>query len=241
MSDVLQITAVGLLQAKDRLEAISANAANATLPGFRRHVAIGRSFDSLLTHASADSSTPARDAMPPAVDLRAGSIAETGRALDVSIDAEDLFFALTDGIQTWLTRAGAFRLDEHGVLVGEGGLRVVGAQGEIRLPGSDVTVEGDGRLLHAGLTVGSLQLFRAADPTALRAAGGSLLSVSGEMYPVEAQAMRVRGGTLEASNTDSTREMLDLVVLSRQYESLSRVLVSYDELLGRFIQKVGEG
>jgi flagellar basal body rod protein FlgG len=57
---------------------------------------------------------------------------------------------------------------------------------------------------------------------------------------VAADAIRIRSGTLEASNTDATREMLSLMTLSRQFESLSRVLQSYDDLLGRTIQKLGE-
>jgi flagellar basal body rod protein FlgG len=35
--------------------------------------------------------------------------------------------------------------------------------------------------------------------------------------------------------------MLDLMTLSRQFESLSRVLQNYDEALGRVIEKLGEG
>lgn len=243
MSDIFQITGVGLLQAQDRLEAISANAAGASLPGYRRHVAVARPFAEVLAASEAQAASrtgPPRSGLN-GVDLRAGAISETGRALDVSIDADDLFFALTDGTQTWLTRSGAFRVDGDGVLVGEGGLRVTGTQGDIRLPGSDVTVEGDGRLTHRGVTVGSLQLYRTDDPGSLQALHGSLLVATAGMYPAEADVVRVRGGTLEASNTDSTREMLDLVVLSRQYESLSRVMQGYDELLGRFIQKLGEG
>lgn len=229
MSDVYQIASIGLLAGKERLAAISENAASASLPGYRRHVPVGRAFDAMLTQPALRQ-----------VDLRPGAIAATGRALDLAVDGTDAFFALTDGNQTWLTRGGAFRLNDEGVLVGERGLRVVGAQGDVRLPGSNVTIEADGRITYQGVVVAALQLFRPNDRTSLQAAEGALLTAPSGVQPVEAQAARVRSGMLEASNTDATREMLGLMALSRQFESLTQILQSYDELLGRAIQKLGE-
>ncbi len=233
MSDIFQIAGIGMFEGKQRLEAISVNAASASLPGFRRHVVAGRAFDAALANTGAAAS-------PPLVDLRPGALLATGRALDVAIDADDSFFALTDGAQTWLTRAGSFHVDPNGVLVGEGGLRVVGEQGDIRLPGGDVVVGADGSITHDGVVVAALQLFAPADPASLRAAQGSLLESPDGMLPVEGAGRRVRGATLEASNTDAGREMLSLMTVSRQFEALSRVLQGYDELLGRTIQKLGE-
>jgi flagellar basal-body rod protein FlgF len=234
MSDVMQIAAVGMLQSQQRLAAISLNAASATLPGYRRQVVAGRPFDAVL---AMQEQTP----LTRSVDLKSAQPVETGRALDVSIDGSDAFFALTDGEQTWLTRAGSFRLDADGVLVGEDGLRVLGAQGELRLPGSDVSIERDGRITHAGVNVASLQLFRANEPDSLQAARGALIAAPGGIHPIDAAELRVRASTLEASNTDSTREMLDLMALARQFESLSHIVKGYDEMLGRAIQKLSGG
>lgn len=243
MSDILQIASIGLLQGKQRLEAISLNAASASVPGYRRHVVTGGTFDAALAATAASSAATLADtaaALSQQVDLKTGAMMATGRALDVAIDSDDLFFALTDGTQSWLTRAGSFRVNEAGLLIGEHGLRVVGTQGEIRLPGSDVEVTADGHILHQGMVVASLQLFRPNDPTSLQAARGALLMAPGGEQPAEPGTGRVRSGTLEASNTDATREMLALVALSRQFEALSHVVQGYDELLGRAISKLGE-
>ena len=88
--------------------------------------------------------------------------------------------------------------------------------------------------------VATLQLFRPNDRGGLQAASGSLLSAPTGIQPAEAGVGRVRSGVLEASNTDSAREMLGVVEISRQFESLSRVVQGYDELLGRVIEKLGE-
>jgi flagellar basal-body rod protein FlgF len=240
MSDVFQIAAVGLLEAKQRVEAVSLNAANASVPGYRRHVVVGRAFDPALVAvepaAAPDSATRASAHL---VDLQRGGLVTSGRNLDLAIDANDAFFALTDGLQTWLTRAGAFRVNDEGVLVGEGGLRVIGTQGDLRLPGSDVVVAPDGRITHDGLVVGTVQLFSPNDRSSLQAAQGALLVAADGIDAIEPGDALIRSGALEASNTDAGREMLSLMAISRQFESLSRVLQGYDELLGRTIQKLG--
>jgi flagellar basal-body rod protein FlgF len=257
MSDIFQIAGIGLFEGKQRLEAISQNAASASLPGYRRHVVTGRAFDAALATSSASPAqalsqqapsqqapsqqAPLQQAASQQVNLHPGSLMATGRPLDVAIDPQDLFFALTDGTQTWLTRAGAFRVGEDGVVVGERDLHVIGMQGDVRLPSSDVTVEADGRITYQGATVAELQLFKPTEPSSLLAAQGSLLSAPSGMEPAQKGEVRVRGGTLEASNTDAASEMLELMTLSRQFESLSRVLQNYDEALGRVIEKLGEG
>jgi flagellar basal body rod protein FlgG len=239
MNDLFQIAGIGMADGRQRLEAIGQNAASTALPGYRRHVVSGSPFAALVA-AAPDTRAAAEVAAgaPIHVDLQRGALRSTGRGLDVAIDADDAYFALTDGEHTWLTRAGAFALDDDGVLVGEGGLRVVGAQGDIRLADTDVEVGADGRITRQGETVATLSLLRPSDPRALVAAQGSLLDAPGGTEPAE--TARVRGGMLEASNTDATREMVDVVSLSRQFEALSRVVQGYDELLGRTIDKLSE-
>lgn len=241
MSDIFQIANIGMVQGRERLEAIGLNAASASLPGYRRHVVTGSVFDAALAAAEPPSTGAQPRAAIQHIDLKPGAMTSTGRALDLFIDSEDLFFALTDGIQTWLTRAGSFQVNEEGVLVGEGGLRVVGAQGDLQLGGSDVEISTDGQITRNGVVVGALQLFQPLDPTSLEAAQGALLIAPGGMQPASPESARVHSGALEAANTDPNREMLGLMTLSRQFESLSRVVQSYDEALGRAIQKLGEG
>jgi flagellar basal body rod protein FlgG len=234
MSDVARIVAFGLQLSQQRLEAVSMNAASATLPGYRRQVIAARAFDAALAAQDA----PLTDR---AVNLRAGELVETGRALDVSIDDPAEFFALTDGTRTWLTRSGSFQVDAQGVLSGAGGLGVLGVTGELRVSASDVEIAADGSITRDGIVLGQLQLFRAENPASLRPARGALLESTQGIHPVDPTEARVRAGTLEASNTDAGREMLDVMILARQYESLGRIAQGYDELLGRTIRMLSEG
>lgn len=238
--DLYAITALGLLDGQQRLETISRNAANASVPGYRRQVAASRSFAADLDKVDAGV-LPA--AVPPRarVDLRAGAIALSGRPLDLAIEGDGAYFALSDGTTTWLTRAGSFQVDNDGYLVGERGLKVQGTAGDLRVDGPDVEVTADGRLLRAGVAIGALQLFSPADAGALTAAGGTLLSAPASgIVPAATGVARIRQGALEGSNAGGAVDMVELLTLTRQYESLVRVTQGYDDLLGRTIQKLGE-
>lgn len=244
MSDLYTIVSIGLLDGQQRLDTISHNAASASVPGYKRQVAPARSFAKDLAEPSVTSTNGAASASASSVshrvDLRAGPIAPTGRPLDVAIESSDLFFALSDGAQTWLSRAGAFRIDANGLLVGERGLRVQGTTGDIRLESADVEIRPDGQIMRDGVTVAALQLFSPADRDGVAHAGGALLSVNSGVLPAEAGSVRLRAAALEGSNAGSGTEMVDLLALSRQFESLIRVTQGYDELLGRTIQKLGD-
>ena len=225
MSDIFQIANIGLIDSKQRLESISMNAASASLTGYRRHVVAGRTFDAALAATAESGTLTTAAANRPAlqqVDLQPGAMIATSRPLDVAIETDGAFFALTDGTQTWLTRAGDFQLNEEGVLVGERGLRVVGAQGDsvcraaatCRLPPTDAS-----RTRAWRGSAATVQAHRSGF-----VAGGGGLAAAGPpgTEPVAANAVRIRSGTLEASNTDAGREMLgrhDFIAPIRKSES----------------------
>lgn len=241
MSDIFSIASIGMQGSTRRLETISQNAASASLPGYRSHVVNGNAFDAVLAAddlVSAAEPTMTDSSMATGVNLQRAALTVTGRALDVAIDADNAYFALTDGSQTWLTRAGAFHLGDGDTLLGEGGLRVVGTGGDIRLPASDVTVEADGRITYQGTTVAVLQLFKPGEGSTLTAAQGTLLTATGDIQPAE--GARLRGGALEGSNTDTAHEMINLLTVTRQFEALSRLTAGYDEVLGRAIERLGD-
>jgi flagellar basal-body rod protein FlgF len=236
MNEILQITSVGMLEGNRRMEAIGQNATSASLPGYRSHVISGKTFAEAFSRLTPGDVADVRD-VTPSVNLQRGAEIATGRPLDVAIEADDAYFALTDGTRTWLTRAGAFHVDASGRLIGEGGLRVMGVDGEINLPAANVTVETDGRLTLDGTIVATLQLQKPNASSRLVAAQGTLLMAQGGTQP--AVGAGLRSGALEGSNTDSAHEMIDLMGVARQFEALSRLSQGYDEVLGKAIERLG--
>lgn len=251
MSDILSVVATAMRADLTRLDQASVNAANAATPGYRRGSVVSMAFDQAMTQAAQGAEArPVEAGMPAWVpvqatlqrvtDLTPGSLMQTGRALDVAIDGQG-FLSLTDGQRTWLTRTAALQVNADGVLVGPRGLRVVGAEGDIR-PGSDqgLSVQPDGRLMRDGQTVGRIRLVQPVET-------GSMVSEDGVFFEVgEAQLSGVedkgvlRAGFLEGSNTHHLKEMLGVMENVRHFESLIRLAQGYDEVLGRAIQKLGE-
>jgi flagellar basal-body rod protein FlgF len=239
MSDIYGIVGVGLVDGQQRLEAASLNAAHASTPGYRRQVAASRASAQAFEAALAAGDEAAAPRRTRGVDLREGQLVGTARALDVAIDGAEGFFGLSDGQRVWLTRAGSFRIDADGLLVGEGGLRVQGSHGDIALEPGEVEIRADGRLVRDGVTLATLKLFRPAAGAALEPGRGSLLAAAGGIEALDTP-VRLRSGFVESSNAAANNEVLGLVALTRQVESLVRVTQGYDDVLGRTIQRLGE-
>lgn len=237
MSDIYSITGVGMVEGQKRLETASVNAAHATTPGYRRQVSATRAAAQLFEAVLA-AGEPATRATR-GVDLRGGQFISTGRALDVAIDDSEGFFGLSDGHRTWLTRAGSFRIGADGLLLGEGGLRVQGTTGDVVLESADVEIKADGQIVRDAVVLATLRLFKPVAGSALEPGSGSLLGVGAGIEPMEG-SVRLRSGYVESSNAAANTEVLGLVAVARQYESLVRVTQGYDDVLGRAIQRLGE-
>lgn len=243
MTDLFAITQIGLQYGSQRLATLSSNAAHASVPGHKRQML--RSDMPFATHldasnANADLAPVVREAVR-GLDLRPGALRETGRALDAAIEGAGVYFGLSDGQATYLTRGGRFSIDASGFLAGEQGLRVLGTQGEIRLQaGADVSIRPNGEIVQRGEVQAVLQLLRPAEGVDLAPMSGALMRAEGALDLQDPVMNSIKPSTLEASNAGGLQEMTGLMTTARQFESLVRITQGYDDVLGRFIQKMGE-
>lgn len=246
MSDALSVVFSALRADQSRLEQASWNAANAATPGYKRASLVSLSFAQVLDaqqsatdpHGSSALSTYS---LSKVTDFSAGSLQKTGRPLDVAVEGRG-YLSLTNGTQTWLTRTATLQVDEHGDLVGPKGLRVVGAQGELRPGGdNDLTISANGELVRGGQVLGRIRLVSPVEESDLRTADGVLFEVPQDKLQDAASDQGViRSGFLESSNTNNLKEMLGVMESVRHFESLIRLAQGYDEVLGKAIQKLGE-
>jgi flagellar basal body rod protein FlgG len=241
MSDVFAITHIGMSVGQERLLTLSTNAAHATQPGYKRQVAAQASgFAAQFDKVESSSTVAASAGMRHGVDIRAGALMTTARPLDLAVEGAGSFFALADSANLYLTRAGSFHVDAEGYLVGERDLRVQGTNGDLRVGAGDISVRSNGEIVRGEEVLAVLQLFKPAAGSTIGPSSGALLEVTGTAAPVQDSSSRVRSGVLEASNAGGPQDMLALMTLTRQFESLVKVTQGYDEVLGRAIQKLGE-
>jgi flagellar basal-body rod protein FlgF len=172
------------------------------------------------------------------IDFRAGSIATTGRDLDVAIEGRG-FFVIETATGPQYTRNGAFTRTADGTLVTADGQPVLGDGGPITLTPGPIVISQDGTIRSGNTIAGRLQVVEFASESDLeRVTGARFRAVEGAT-PVEAEG-RVIGGALEGSNVSVVDRMVALTEINRSFEGLQRgVSVLMNEIDGRAISEIG--
>jgi flagellar basal-body rod protein FlgF len=154
-------------------------------------------------------------------DFTEGPIENTGNPLNVAIQGKGLFVVTTPEGEERYTRAGEFSLDASGRLVTPQGLVVQGQGGELNLSGGPVSIQGDGTVNVGQQVVGKLRVVNAESDAFEREA--SLLFKLKEGQSVEdLQNVNVVSGAVEQSNVNATRELTDMIMAARTFESLQK-------------------
>ncbi len=179
------------------------------------------------------------------LDLKPGSLENTGKPLDLAISGEGFFRVQTyDGIGggAAYSRAGNFLADSEGNLV-LGTLDGPLMDPPITLPEGyeGVTITSDGRVnvTVEGVTeeVGQLQLYRFPNPHGLKMEGGNLFTeteASGAPIagiPEEPGFGGIIQNFLEASNVDPVKELVSMIRTQRTFELNSQTIQAADENL----------
>lgn len=231
MDALIYSTMAGAERALREQQVRANNLANAGTTGFRADMALARSqavegfgYDARhMNRLEADT-----------VNLRAGTLLQTGRDLDAAITGPG-FFAVSHGEGEAYSRSGAFTLDAEGRLLLDG-RAVLGEGGAIVLPPSTrVTIGEDGTL--SVLAEGAAEMQQVdrlklvlPEPGALhKNEAGLLVTRNGEPLP-SSETVAVRGGHLETSNVSAVEEMVASMQASRDFELQMKMFKVADEL-----------
>jgi flagellar basal body rod protein FlgG len=222
-----------------RMSVIGQNLANVSTTGYRRELPVGVPFVDYLAIGGGQA-IPAQQMLLSSVhDFRPGSLQSTGNPLDFAVEGEGFFEVLTDGGSQY-TRQGNFRMDSIGRLVTEAGSPVAGESGEILLKSSQIKVDGQGRIVEGEKDIGRIRVTRFSDPQSLVPLGSGMYAL-GERSSVRTEGFtRLRQGFLEASNVNSTQEMVRMIETMRHFEAGQKVIQAYDDMLGRAFTKLGD-
>lgn len=228
--------AKALMQRQDTL---ANNLANANADGFRADLVAFRAVPVRAT-GSATTRVYALEASS-GFDPSPGSIAHTGRSLDVAVNGRGWLAVLaTDGTEAY-TRAGGLEVAADGMLQTKSGLPVLSDGGPITIaPNAEVSIGADGLISikapgQAAQAVGSLKLVD-PDPANLRkGADGLLRTLDGEPAPAQ-PTVTVTAGALESSNVNPVEAMVGMIALSRQFDLQMRMLQNAEQNAQRAAQ-----
>jgi flagellar basal body rod protein FlgG len=172
-------------------------------------------------------------------NFTAGSIATTGRDLDLAIEGRG-FFEVETSAGTRYTRGGAFTRQPDGLLTTMDGLPVQGESGEIRVPVGQITVTGDGTLRVGQTVAGKVKVVVFENEHALVRESGTRFRAVDGVDPEEVEGVRILGGALEQSNVSVVERMAVMTEVSRAFEALQKgISVLMNEIDARAISEFG--
>jgi flagellar basal body rod protein FlgG len=154
------------------------------------------------------------------IDFRPGTLATTGRDLDVAIDGRG-FFEIETPRGMRYTRNGSFHRRADGLLTTSDGEPVLGDGGQITLGTGAISISPDGTIKSGEAIAGRLRVVEfPSEKDLIRESGARFRALTGAQ-PEEIDA-RVVGGALEQSNVSVVDRMAALTELSRGFEALQR-------------------
>ena len=251
----LYIAYTGMLNQQNKMDVISNNLANAAVTGYKKEGSTSQSFDTVLAYKIRDRSigvhTQRIGGMNLGVkigenytDYTQGPFKNTDNTYDLAISGNGFFcvqFTNKAGVtSTKYTRDGSFTLNVNGYLVTKDGDYVLDNNGNrIRLdPLSTSRIDENGTIFQNDRAVARIGLQDFEDY--------NYLEHYGENYyqPVEGYRFKnadgqIIEGYLEASNVQVVQEMVEMISVTRTYESNQKVIQTIDSTLDKAVNQLG--
>jgi flagellar basal-body rod protein FlgG len=209
---------------------------NAYVPGVAAHQAIGQ-----LGSGSYVYDTP--------TEFDQGALQTTGNPLDIALQGPGFLTVSTGPNQVAYTRAGSLDINAQGVLVTTRGEAVLDTQGNtivVNPQNGPVTISKQGVITQAAASgtgqqstqIAQLGITQFGNTNALRAAGGTNFVDAGANPTASTQTSVVQG-SIESSNADVVRSMVDLIANQRWFEANIKMIQTQDSTTQAAITTVG--
>jgi flagellar basal-body rod protein FlgF len=219
----------GMTGSTVRQRVIASNMANAQTIGFRAEMltATPMTLKGPSLEARAMTSGEVRGA-----SMAQGSIIETGKPMDVALSGETMLSVQAEDGSEVYTRRGDLSVSAGGVLQNGDNRPVIGEGGPVTVPlGSKVTISPDGGVNVANpetpdqppQNVGRIKIASTTGSNIDKGLDGLFRVNGGGVLPQDEEA-RLMVGSLEQSNVDPTRVLVEMVEAQRLFEIRTKVV-----------------
>jgi len=249
--------AAGALAAQSNVDVIANNLANVNTGGFKRMLMQLESTETLPIYrvqtdpgSTPGTTVPGKSAVDyvgnlgfgsrvydtPA-DFQQGPLQRTDNPLDVGLYGPGFFTIQTQsGVR--YTRDGNFLVNAQGLLTTQDGALVLGQRGAIPVPQGNVTITQDGAVNVNGRVIDTLQVTQFNDTRFLRPEGDNQFVDEGA-GPQNSTTTSINQGTLERSNANVVRSMVDLIVAQQWFQANEKVIQTEDQATNSAVTELG--
>lgn len=259
----------GMINQMNKMDVLTNNLANSATNGYKKEGATSQAFNEVLAvkiKDTSDYSIPkALGGMSMGVkigetytDFNQGSFRVTDNPYDIAIDGEGFFaisFTNKAGVSSIkYTRDGAFTMTKEGYLVTKDGDFVLNKAaalasnnqiingvpvGAIRLdPLSEFTVDESGNIYQNNQFVAQLGIVDIQDYNYIRHYGENMYELQDGGTVIDSGAKAVQS-TLEMSNVQVVSEMVEMITVTRAYETNQKIIQSIDDMLDKAVNSIG--
>ena len=239
----------GMLNEQYRMDIMSNSLANVNTVGFKKEGSTSQAFADVMAVKIKDwtetPNTPKKlGNMSLGVkigetytDFSQGSFRTTENTYDLAIGGKGFFnieFTNKAGeTSTKYTRDGGFTITKDGYLVTKDGDYVLGENGRIQLSTTAGATVFDraGNIYQDDRLVASLKITDFEDTNYLTHYGETMWDAMEGAVEKEPENTEIFQGFLEMSNASVVKEMVNMITISRQYESNQKMLTTFDETL----------
>lgn len=255
----------GMINEQKRLDVLSNNLANADTNGYKKEGTANRAFADELAVKIRDTSAynlPRRlgdvnlgvKIGETYTDYSQGNYKVTDSKYDVALDGNG-FFGISytnknNETSVKYTRDGAFTVNTEGYLVTKDGDYVLNQNGSqtgnasadnyIRIdPNTDFKIDEQGNIIQNNQIVAKIGVVDVADYNYIQKYGENLYDLANGAQ-VTASTAKVNQGTIETSNVNVVSEMVDMITITRAYESNQKIIQTIDSTLDKAVNQVGK-
>lgn len=230
-------------------DSVTQNIASSQLPGYRkRNVEFGAQATGQLQTGSVSqqSSDSAQTTLFPtsasSINFLPGEAQPTGRELDVALQGAGFFeVQAADGSHAY-TRNGSFQVQPDRTITTSTGEKVLNESGApitLLAGGGPVSVNTDGTITQNGTALGKFSVQNFADTSQLTPGPDGTYVPAAGTQPVAVEKPDVLQGYLEGSNVSPMHEMVDLITISRAYESNQKMISTVDQEMQKTLDALG--
>ena len=252
----LYTSALGMMTNMQRMDVVTNNMANVNTTGYKRDHVISHQFSDVLMARINDPGMSSMIRMfnnngiigniNPGVFIddvftafTQGPLEQTGNTLDIALSQQGFFVVNYNGEEVY-TRDGAFTMS-NGLLLMPNGARVQGQNGDINLPEGYIVIDEQGQIFVNDEHVDTLRLtnFTRDGLHSLRKMEDNLYRASafteGTEIPFEGVTVQ---GFLEGSNVNIVHEMVQMITVSRSYETNAKMINVQDGTLQKAVTEI---